>query len=156
MSAALKKNGVLVYKGVDDGTKLCFPYYEYLQRILSLTINPRVHASDRFFSRKLPGLARQAGLEEVFSEHKGIDTFGMTLNQRKDLFQESFSYRLRITQDALSRKKDKANLIHKKMKQLLAEFEKFFLKDDFYYLEHTMWFVFKRRIGNKICEIYGG
>jgi len=139
----LSKDGVLIARGSDDGTKICYPESSYLlmKGIIDATMSVE-GISDRHNGRKLYSQFKRVGFDLVHMVNHISDTVGLSKQGREDFFKQSFSYR----KDYISRKLEKAEPEEKgKLRKQLEQMEGALTKlkndfknsKDFYYCEVT-------------------
>lgn len=87
---ALRDNGVLVIRSIDDGLRICYPDPKGIFRKI---IEVSSKESDRTNGRKLYTLLKNAGYKDIEFEYKVADTLNLSPQQRLDFFSEAFSYR---------------------------------------------------------------
>lgn len=132
----LSKTGGVVFKCFDDGTKICYPDDDVLLNIIYKTADlPFV--SDRFNGRKMHASLALSGYGSIACEYLINDTLGKSIDERLELFSESFAYRLSYFQKRAGEdfEKDEAYL---EMKRDLRHLRLLFCRDDFFYAETNM------------------
>lgn len=141
-SKLLRKGGIIIARGVDDGSKIAYPKEanEYLQAVISYTISNAERVSDRFNGRRLPVFFRNAGFINITMKYHVDDTLSLLSKEDRDkFFLSSFGFRLAYFQKQLdSAKQNEKNEMKKRldrMKQLLAGLRRQFRQKDLYYCE---------------------
>lgn len=141
--ALLKPGGSIVIKTVDDSAKLSHPddadVMRRLFRLYEAHVLPRVaHTShtDRNFGAKCPALLRDAGFVHIVLDIVHANTVGMSVDQRRGLF-ERMTYFRRVKPQGLEQD------ISQEMDELLVQWESMF--EDEGYLFDTPTFVITAR-----------
>lgn len=134
----LLPGGKIVVRGSEDGSKLAYPDdKELLKRIINKTLEVS-QGEDRLHGRKIYDWLKQSGYRGVRIYSFLRDTSGMNMDEREDLFRESFSYRInyvrRLREQDPSDKKKLQDF--DEMEMLLALFENEFMKENFWYAEY--------------------
>lgn len=132
----LSKTGGVVFKCFDDGTKICYPDDDVLLNIIYKTAElPFV--SDRFNGRKMHASLALSGYDSIACEYLINDTIGKSIDERLELFDESFAYRLSYFEKNAGEDcmRDKAYL---EMRHDLKHLRLLFCRDDFFYAETNM------------------
>lgn len=134
----LSPSGYIVIRGSDDGTKIAYPdNNNLLNKILTKTLQVN-GISDRLNGRKIFDWLTQSGFCNVKIHSFMRDTSHMDLDERDNLFRESFSYRINYFKKQLE--SDLSNTDYfaafDEMEVLLAEFENEFMKEQFWYGEY--------------------
>lgn len=133
----LKKDGYIIVRGSDDGSKLCHPHYDTMEEIIQKTIEIG-STSDRLNGRKLYTQLVDAGYNDVrvFSEMTDISM--IDFDDREDLFKESFSYRLDFFKRRVRESPDDKKALEdlEWMKNALERFETQFFERNFWYCEY--------------------
>ena len=133
----MSSESVIVLRGSDDGSKMCFPRSELMEEIIEKT-SQAPGVSDRYNGRKIYAQLTNAGFRgiRVFSDMKDISEFDY--DDRGALFEESFAYRVnyfkREVEENPSNTKAKEDL--EWMEEALEEFETQFYESNFWYCEH--------------------
>lgn len=135
----LSPDGGIVFKCFDDGTKVCFPESKLMNDIISETSRLPI-VSDRFNGRKIYTAFMLSGYKSVMSTYKIKDTIGMDVDERLDLFDESFAYRLDYFKKDWGSQDGARQEAYQRMKGNLRELRLLFCRDDFYYAETNMFF----------------
>lgn len=133
----LSDDGIILLRGSDDGSKLAYNDEGFMKRIIELTLKvPNV--SDRYNGRKLFSQLKKSGYSDIniFSYMRDISS--MDLDERENLFIESFSYRINYVRreyenDPNSLQKRNNFLL---MEELLAKFQERFYDSTFWYCEY--------------------
>lgn len=127
----------IILRGSDDGSKLCYPGYDLMQNIISLTMKA-TGVSDRLNGRKIYSQLLNSGFKELrmFSRMKDISEFDY--DERNALYDESFSYRIHYFQKMTKADPEntKAKQELKQMREYLDEFENLFFEKNFWYCEY--------------------
>lgn len=133
----LKKDGYIIVRGSDDGSKLCYPHSEVMDDIIRKTMELG-GTSDRLNGRKLYTQLVDAGFHDVrvFSDMKDLSM--IDFDDRDDLFKESFSYRINFFEKRRDEEPDnpKAQADYEWMKDALERFETQFFERSFWYCEY--------------------
>lgn len=129
----LSKNGGVVFKGFDDGTKICFPEWELMEKIIRKTSDLPI-VSDRFNGRKLYSSLVLSGFTGAECFYQVNDTTDTTIDERLGLFSESFAYRLDYFRK-LAGENYEDDETYLSMKHDLRSLRSLFCRDDFYYAE---------------------
>lgn len=135
----LKPGGVALFRGSDDGTKICYPdEHGNLQNVIQLT-KKLPGMSDRENARKLYMQLVNSRFKNIVSHYLVRDTVNLDLKEKDRFFTKSFSFRRRYAEDLIKEKKhveDCENLISE-----LNKFEELFMSDNFYYMEMSYLFL---------------
>ena len=142
----LVKGGIIIVRGSDDGTKAAYPDPRgMLKTIVDKTL-ACPNTSDRLNGRKIYSWLIESGFSDVEMFSFMRDTSRMDMDDREDLFRESFSYRLnyfRKEWESHPENQDKFQEFDE-METLLAMFENEFMKESFWYVEYDYIGVGKR------------
>lgn len=134
----LKKDGYIIIRGSDDGSKLCYPCSELMEKIIEKTMEA-VGVSDRQNGRKIYTQLVDSGFREVmiFSDMKDLSM--VEFDDRDNLFKESFSYRINYFKRMLESdpNNEKIRQSYEWMQQALEQFEKQFFESNFWYCEYN-------------------
>lgn len=133
----LSKDGIVIVRGSDDGSKLAYNDNGLMKNIIELTLSvPDV--SDRYNGRKIFSQLKKSGFADVdvFSYMRDISS--LDFEERENLFNESFSYRINYVKreyeaDPHSTQK-RNNFLD--MEELLAKFQERFYDSTFWYCEY--------------------
>lgn len=134
----LSHDGVIIVRGSDDGTKIAYPDEQaLLPTIISKTLQAH-NVSDRLHGRKIYDWLKQSGFANVKMYSFMRDTSSFDLDEREDLFRESFSYRINYFHKQLKLEPYTEENFHafEEMETLLALFENEFMKETFWYAEY--------------------
>ena len=127
----------IILRGSDDGSKLCYPRYELMQKIIEMTTSAQ-GVSDRFNGRKIYTQLSNAGFKKIriFSSMKDLSCFNY--DDRELLFNESFAYRINYFYKQVEKEPDspEAKKRLNQMKEYLEEFENLFYESNFWYCEY--------------------
>jgi SAM-dependent methyltransferase len=131
----LNDSGAVVLRGSDDGSKLAYPDERRLvQQLIESTLSqPRV--SDRENGRKMYSQLRKAGFSQISMHVQPKDTSGLNLEQRRNMFLESFSYRRNYLVSRIDAGDHAANEELAHVDRLLGELLVCFEDEQFFYLE---------------------
>ena len=123
----LSERGSIVIKGFDDGSKICYPDNDHLlEDIIKMTSN-KTNVSDRYNGRKIYNRFKLAGFSDFYRQYIVNDTIEMSIDDRYDLYEESFEFRKNyFNEDSEDRK-----IIEEKLLQLRNRF----CEASFYYCE---------------------
>lgn len=134
----LAKDGYIVVRGADDGSKLAYPdEHGYLKKIIDKTLQaPGV--SDRLHGRKIFDWLNQSGYRNIHIYSFLRDTSNLSYDEREDLFKESFSYRVNYFRKMWEEDptNDEKFSNFDEMETILALFENEFMKENFWYGEY--------------------
>ena len=133
----LSNNGYIFIRGVDDGSKMCYPdENKYLTKIIDKTLKAP-GTGDRLHGRKIYDWLKQSGYHniQIFSDMR--DTSNISYDERENMFQESFSYRINNYRKAWEAEPSNQDSYKNfdEMENLLALFENEFMKESFWYGE---------------------
>ncbi len=133
----LSQEGVIIVRGSDDGSKLAYNDNGLMKKIIDLTLAVS-DVSDRYNGRKIFSQLKKAGFTEVniFSYMRDISS--LDFDERENLFNESFSYRINYVRreyesdpDSLQKRNNFLG-----MEELLAKFQERFYDTTFWYCEY--------------------
>lgn len=133
----LLPGGYVVLRGSDDGSKVCYPHEDLMNKIINMTYSvPGV--SDRKNGRKLYSQVKNAYFKDIQTFSFSKDTSGFELEEREKLFEESFSYRINYFKKQLSDNPDSSicKRNYEEMRDMLEEFKNYFLDPGFWYCEY--------------------
>lgn len=133
----LKKDGVIILRGSDDGSKLAYPDEQALvESLIKLTLEVQ-GVSDRENGRKLYNQLKKSGFRGIDMLYNIKDTSNMGPEERYNLFEESFSYRINYFKRQLDSDPTNENYIeeYEWVSDALEELEVEFLDDSFFYME---------------------
>lgn len=134
----LVKGGKIIVRGSDDGTKAAHPDPRNLMKTIIDKTLACPNTSDRLNGRKIYNWIAEAGFSdvEIFSFMR--DTSQMDMDDREDLFRESFSYRVNYFRKDWEAHPEDPDKFHAfdEMETLLAMFENEFMKESFWYAEY--------------------
>ena len=142
----LVKGGIIIVRGSDDGTKAAYPDPRgMLKTIVDKTL-ACPNTSDRLNGRKIYSWLIESGFSDVEMFSFMRDTSRMDMDDREDLFRESFSYRLNYFRKEWESHPEDPDKFQEfdEMETLLAMFENEFMKESFWYAEHDYIGVGKR------------
>ncbi len=133
----LSQNGIIIIRGSDDGSKLAYNDDGLMKSIIELTLGVS-DVSDRYNGRKIFSQLKKAGFAdvEIFSYMRDISS--MDFDDRENLFNESFSYRINYVRreyEADPNSLQKRNNFLE-MEELLAKFQERFYDSTFWYCEY--------------------
>ena len=133
----LAKDGVIILRGSDDGSKLAYPNSNLMYQIIQKSLSAH-GVSDRQNGRKLYAQLFDSGYHDIriFSSMKDLSS--IDYDDRDALFQESFAYRIdyfrkAYDQDPLD---FQAKNDYEWMKEALDLFEQQFYEQNFWYCEY--------------------
>lgn len=139
----LKDGGGVIIKSFDDGSKTCFPDPDcILEKIIEKTASLPI-VSDRFNGRKVYSFFWKAGFRNIKALYSINDTVGLSCDERLDLYDESFDYRINYFKK-LSENEPLNSIIrneYKEMSGYLKKLQDMFCDDSFYYCEVNYIFV---------------
>lgn len=130
----LAPNGYIFVRSSDDGSKLSSES-QLLNQIISKTLSVK-GVSDRCHGRKLYSLLVNSGYFNVRVYSYARETSGMSLDEKCNLFNESFSYRINYFKKNMSCNNPRSIADFNEMEELLATFEDKFYNNDFWYCEY--------------------
>lgn len=144
----LAKDGFVFVRGGDDGNKLAYNDDGLVKQVIDLYLEAE-GVSDRFNGRKIYSQLLACGYKKPRLFFETLDTSAMSATQKRDLFFQTFSYRINVydylyknycKNPAIKKKKyDVKNAQIKKnrklMTDLLAQLRKKFLDPEFWYAE---------------------
>ena len=142
----LVKGGIIIVRGSDDGTKAAYPDPRgMLKTIVDKTL-ACPNTSDRLNGRKIYSWLIESGFSDVEMFSFMRDTSRMDMDDREDLFRESFSYRLNYFRKEWESHPEDPEKFQEfdEMETLLAMFENDFMKESFWYAEYDYIGVGKR------------
>lgn len=135
----LSEKGAIIIKGFDDGSKICYPDDDYLlDDIIKMTAS-KATVSDRYNGRKIYNRFKLAGFSDFYCQYIVNDTIEMSIDDRYDLYEESFEFR----KNYFDENSDDRKTIEKKLLQLRNRF----CETSFYYCE-TNFFIGASKGGN--------
>jgi len=133
----INRGGYIILRGSDDGSKLCYPHEELMELIIQKTLSIQ-GVSDRLNGRKIYSQLMDTGYDDVQIFTFMRDLSGVDYDQREDVFNASFSYRLDYFKKEME--KDPGSIIAKNeyewMKKALEMFEDVFFEKSFWYAEY--------------------
>ena len=142
----LVKGGSVILRSFDDGTKICYPDPHDVMAYVINTSNNLVGTTDRLSGRRLYTDLRRAGFRDIGLHYVINDTSSMSVDERVDLFEESFAYRLDYFRQAIEN--HPGNELFERefetMRRKLDELEDMFCDDSFFYMETNFYVVAKR------------
>ena len=142
----LVKGGIIIVRGSDDGTKAAYPDPRgMLKTIVDKTL-ACPNTSDRLNGRKIYSWLIESGFSDVEMFSFMRDTSRMDMDDRENLFRESFSYRLNYFRKEWESHPEDPDKFQEfdEMETLLAMFENEFMKESFWYAEYDYIGVGKR------------
>lgn len=123
----LSEKGAIIIKGFDDGSKICYPDDDcLLDDIIKMTAN-KANVSDRYNGRKIYNRFKLAGFSDFYCEYIVNDTIEMSIDDRYDLYEESFEFR----KNYFDENSEERKIIENKLLQLRNRF----CETSFYYCE---------------------
>lgn len=130
-------DGNIFIRTADDAFRVCYPHNEVLQEIVELT-NSSPNSSARFHARKLYSYLIEAGYKNIEMKNFLVDTANKTLDEKKDMFLSSFSYRKDYFLRQLKQynTQDEQELLiqnNNRMNELLNIMKQDFLLPEFYF-----------------------
>jgi 2-polyprenyl-3-methyl-5-hydroxy-6-metoxy-1,4-benzoquinol methylase len=133
----MSRNGIIIIKSSDDGSKLACNDEGLLEAIITL-LKKSKRVSDRFSGRKLYGYLSNAGFDQIKILSFMRSTLDFDFDYRHDLFDESFAYRISYFERDLAEYPDdrECQKNYHEMKKLLKEFENKFFEKNFWYCEY--------------------
>ena len=144
MYSLLKKNGILFIRDLDDSAKIFYPDPNQICNYVINKTKTIPGQSDRESSRKLYHYAIQAGFKYPKMYYDIKDTINTTIQERKELFTENFSFRLNRISELISKGEEKYRDDYIILKSSIEKIEKLFHSEDFYYMEVNFVFIAKK------------
>lgn len=139
MRKLLNEGGVILLRGSEDGSKIAFPDDSNLVRNIIRKTYTFPGISDRNNGRKLYFQLWKSGFRDIKVIIRPKTTAGLSIDERINLFEESFSYRInyikRVVEKYPNKPKWAEDLIL--MQEWLEELEMCFESEDFFYSEQT-------------------
>ncbi len=141
---------VLIILDADDSLKVCHPHNEILQEELALfpKIRNQLRYSDRFIGKKIPNMLMNTGFKNISDHSLRVSTLGKSIQERRDIYIDDFSYRENPQKEILSTKEIKDletfNKLCKRNEYLLKKIKTLFEDDKFFYLRVSFIFVAKK------------
>ena len=133
LKALLKKGGLIIVRGSDDGSKLSYGDDGLIDKVIDLSYKVS-GVSDRQNGRKLYSYLVHAGFKEVLMHCKVIDTSVMDFERRQHLFNVSFSWRIGYFRKLLEEDPSEENLAKfNEMEEALSKLQSVFARNDFWY-----------------------
>jgi 2-polyprenyl-3-methyl-5-hydroxy-6-metoxy-1,4-benzoquinol methylase len=136
LSKKLKKNGAIILRGAEDGSKLAYDDNGLVSEIIRRSAAVK-GMSDRFHGRKFYSQLYRCGFRRIHMLYEERDTVGKDFDECLDMFQLSFSYRKDYFERQLAM--DPENLQYQEdyrwICEALSDLEELFVMPDFYYLE---------------------
>lgn len=133
----MESGAYIILRGSDDGSKLCYPESELMESIIRKTMQA-TGVSDRQNGRKIYTQLFDSGFRDIriFSEMRDLSR--LEYDDRRQLFQESFSYRINYFKKVLDAHPDDRTAIedHRWMEDALEAFEDQFFQRNFWYCEY--------------------
>lgn len=133
----MSRDGIIILRSSDDGSKLAYNDDGLMENIIQLTKQAK-GISDRFNGRKLFGYLLNAGFKDIKIKSYMRDTVSFDVDQLQDLFDESFSYRIRYFEQLCKNEPENKEYQRNyyKMEEMLEEFELKFHEKSFWYCEY--------------------
>ncbi len=133
----MSNGSVIMLRGSDDGSKLCYPKGDLMESIIQKTMEAK-GVSDRFNGRKIFTQLTDAGFRDVKMFSYMRDLSQLSYDSIEDLFQESFAYRKNYFKRAVEEDPDdlEARRNLEWMEWALEEFEDQFFQKSFWYCEY--------------------
>lgn len=133
----LVPGGYILLRGSDDGSKVCYPHDDIMDKIIQKTLTIE-GVSDRLNGRKIYSQLQDSGYNNVRIFTFMRDLSSVDYDEREDIFLASFSYRLDYFRKELE--KDPYSISAKNdyewMKKVLEIFEDAFHEKNFWYAEY--------------------
>ena len=135
----VKPGGVVIFRGSDDGTKICHPNPNgLLENVITLTKSiPGV--SDRDNARKLYSQLLKAKFRNIETLYHVRDTVNKSADERSEFYFKSFSYRSRYIDLAINQ--GHIFPAESELRKALSDLEDLFSEPDFYYMEMSYVFI---------------
>lgn len=132
----LAKGGYIIVRGSDDGSVIAYNDQGLVQKIIDKHLSTP-GTSDRLNGRKLYYQLFTSGYKDIRMMSYIKDLSGKDFDERHDIFEERFSYRIDYIKNLL--KKDPANILLKNdlewMEYALNKLEELFGNESFWYQE---------------------
>lgn len=133
----LDKEGYILLRGSDDGSKLSYPKSDIMEQIIQKSLSaPGV--SDRLNGRKLYAQLVDSGYRNIRIFSHMRDLSQLDFDDRDNLFQESFAYRVDYFRKLYEKEPFNIQAKHdyEWMQDALEVFEQQFFEKDFWYCEY--------------------
>lgn len=133
----IRNNGYIYIRTVDDALKIAYPECDLVYDVIRRTDN-LPNASDRFHGRKVYTMLYKASYKNIQTRAYLIDTAGMSMDERHELFYTAFVWRQsyfkwKLDHASTPKEQDEADKEYKEIVELLAKVEDLFANQSFYF-----------------------
>ena len=132
----LRRGGYIILRGSDDGSVLAYGDDGLVQKIIDKHLStPGI--SDRHNGRKLYRQLYSSGYKQIRAFPYVKDLTGKSFDERMDIFDERFAYRINYVQNLLAKDPDSLTLVNEVrwMEYALKKLEDLFGDESFWYQE---------------------
>lgn len=132
----LRRGGFIILRGSDDGSVLAYGDDGLVQKIIDKHLStPGI--SDRHNGRKLYRQLYSSGYKQIRAFPYVKDLTGKSFDERMDIFDERFAYRINYVQNLLAKDPDSLTLVNEVrwMEYALKKLEDLFGDESFWYQE---------------------
>ena len=132
----LRRGGYIIVRGSDDGSVLAYGDDGLVQKIIDKHLStPGI--SDRHNGRKLYRQLYSSGYKQIRAFPFVKDLTGKSFDERMDIFDERFAYRINYVQNLLAKDPDSLTLVNEVrwMEYALKKLEDLFGDESFWYQE---------------------
>lgn len=132
----LRRGGFIILRGSDDGSVLAYGDNGLVQKIIDKHLStPGI--SDRHNGRKLYRQLYSSGYKQIRAFPYVKDLTGKSFDERMDIFDERFAYRINYVQNLLAKDPDSLTLVNEVrwMEYALKKLEDLFGDESFWYQE---------------------
>ena len=132
----LRRGGYIILRGSDDGSVLAYGDDGLVQKIIDKHLStPGI--SDRHNGRKLYRQLYSSGYQQIRAFPFVKDLTGKSFDERMDIFDERFAYRINYVQNLLAKDPDSLTLVNEVrwMEYALKKLEDLFGDESFWYQE---------------------
>lgn len=132
----LRRGGFIILRGSDDGSVLAYGDDGLVQKIIDKHLStPGI--SDRHNGRKLYRQLYSSGYKQIRAFPYVKDLTGKSFDERMDIFDERFAYRINYVQNLLAKDPDSLTLVNEVrwMEYALKKLEELFGDESFWYQE---------------------
>ena len=144
----LNPNGTIFIRDLDDNAKLFYPDINQICEFAIDKTKSIPGQSDRESARKLYFITKQLGFSNIEMHYDVKDTLNTTIQERKEIFRENFSFRLNTLDSLLKQGKTQYQKDYNLLKNALENIEQLFLSNNFYYMEVNFVLTAKKNISN--------
>lgn len=136
----LRDNGIILIRGSDDGSKICYPNDELLQEFLTrydaLLQKVNGRPSGRYNGRRLYGQLWNQGFKDIKILFDTVDNCGLTEKERKNFYNVGFASREEKLKNIINNNQDNPSIIKEAetVEGLLKKLKVMFInRPDFWY-----------------------